>query len=114
VLDALPFGCTTLVLSDHGGSGHSHGRDAPEDTTVPWILAGPTIRSDHPISASVSVLDTAPTLARVLGIEPAALWEGRCIDEVFEVETDKRLVEAVQGETIHTRPPGPRGPTKCE
>jgi predicted AlkP superfamily pyrophosphatase or phosphodiesterase len=31
---------TTLVLSDHGGHGRSHGTEMDEDMTIPWIMHG--------------------------------------------------------------------------
>ena len=82
-LQALPDDATILVQSDHGGHGRSHGTDAPEDMTIPWIIAGPGIRQNHPIAVPVSLLDTAPTLAKVLNIAPAAQWEGSCVEEIF-------------------------------
>ena len=33
---------------------------------------------------AVSLLDTAPTVARVLDITPHPDWEGRCVKEVFD------------------------------
>jgi arylsulfatase A-like enzyme len=83
VLDILPQGSTVLVTSDHGGHGLAHGTSAPEDMTIPWIVAGPGIRAGLDITASVSLLDTAPTLARVMQIAPHSEWEGRCVEEVF-------------------------------
>jgi len=32
-----------------------------------------------------SLLDTAPTLAHLLGIAPHAQWEGRCVEEILEL-----------------------------
>jgi arylsulfatase A-like enzyme len=52
--------------------------------TIPWLVAGPGIRAGYAISAPVSLLDTAPTLARLLGIAPHHEWEGRCVEEMFE------------------------------
>ena len=83
VLDALPADSTVLVQSDHGGHDRSHGTDSAEDMTIPWLIAGPTIRSNHEIEAEVSLLDTAPTLARLLDVAPDAAWEGRCVEEIF-------------------------------
>jgi predicted AlkP superfamily pyrophosphatase or phosphodiesterase len=84
VLDALPADATVLLQSDHGGHDRVHGTDAIEDMTIPWIIAGPGIRQGYTISSVVSLMDTAPTLARVLGLNPHPDWEGACIDEVFE------------------------------
>ena len=56
----------------------------PEDMTIPWLVAGPGLRQGYEIKTAVSLLDTAPTLARLLGIKPHPQWEGRCIEEIFE------------------------------
>jgi len=73
-----------LIQSDHGGHDRTHGNDIPEDMTIPWAIAGPNIRRNYEIASPVSLLDTAPTLARALGIEPHSQWEGRWVEEVFE------------------------------
>jgi predicted AlkP superfamily pyrophosphatase or phosphodiesterase len=83
LLNALPADVTVLFQSDHGGHDRNHGTPAAEDMAIPWIIAGSGIRQDHAIAAPVSLLDTAPTLARVLGIAPHDEWEGRCLEEVF-------------------------------
>lgn len=84
LLDGLPTKATVLVQSDHGGHGRTHGTNEPADMTIPWIIAGPGIRSGYEITTPVSLLDTAPTLSRVLGIAPHPKWEGRCVEEVLE------------------------------
>jgi predicted AlkP superfamily pyrophosphatase or phosphodiesterase len=83
VLDALPAEATVLLQSDHGGHERSHGTDLPEDLTIPWMVAGPSIRVGHTIAVPVSLLDTAPTLARLIGIAPHYEWEGRPVEEIF-------------------------------
>jgi len=83
LLAALPEEYTVLVQADHGGHDRSHGTEMEEDMTIPWIIAGPGIRQGHTIAGPVSLLDTAPTLARVLGIPVHEDWEGRCVDEAF-------------------------------
>jgi predicted AlkP superfamily pyrophosphatase or phosphodiesterase len=83
VLNALPSDAHIVLQADHGGHERDHGTDSPEDMTIPWLAAGPTIRQNHVIEAPVSLLDTAPTLARMLGIAPHAQWEGRVVDEAF-------------------------------
>lgn len=92
VLRTLSHDVTVLLTSDHGGHDHAHGTDAAEDMTVPWIIRGPGIRRGYRIKAPVSVLDIAPTLARLLGIRPHPDWEGRCVDEVFEREQEVSMV----------------------
>jgi predicted AlkP superfamily pyrophosphatase or phosphodiesterase len=72
-----------LVQADHGGHARNHGTEAPEDMTIPWIVAGPAVRAGQELQSEVSLLDTAPTLARLLGLTAHDHWEGRCIEEVF-------------------------------
>jgi predicted AlkP superfamily pyrophosphatase or phosphodiesterase len=84
VLNVLSKDVTVLILSDHGGHERIHGTDGPQDMIIPWIIAGPGLRQDYAIQRSVSLIDTAPTVARVLGVVPHAEWEGRCVEEAFE------------------------------
>ena len=83
VLDGLPADTIVIVHSDHGGHERTHGTDAPEDMTIPWMIAGPGIKQNHEIEGPVSILDTAPTIAAALGVSPPEQWEGSVIDEVF-------------------------------
>ncbi len=82
-LEALPDDATVLIQSDHGGHERTHGTASAEDMTIPWLVVGPHIRQGYQLESDVSLLDTAPTLARLLGITPHPQWEGRCVDEVF-------------------------------
>jgi predicted AlkP superfamily pyrophosphatase or phosphodiesterase len=72
-----------LLLSDHGGHEWTHGTDEPEDMTIPWVLAGPGVRSGETIDAPVSLLDTAPTIAHLLGLPAPDEWEGRVVHEAL-------------------------------
>jgi predicted AlkP superfamily pyrophosphatase or phosphodiesterase len=83
VLAVLPQEYTVLVQADHGGHDRDHGADVPEDMTIPWLVAGPGIKAGYEITSPVSLLDTAPTLARAIGIPPHPQWEGRAVDEIF-------------------------------
>lgn len=84
ILAAIQDDTSVLIHSDHGGHDRTHGTDIPEDMTIPWVIAGPDIRRGYEITSSVSLLDSAPTLARLLGITPHPQWEGRCVEEIFE------------------------------
>lgn len=84
LLKALPEHSSILVHSDHGGHERTHGTPSPEDMTIPWIVAGPGIRQGYVIKSPVSLLDTAPTLARLLSLKPHPEWEGSCVEEIFE------------------------------
>ncbi len=83
LLAVLPPEYTILLQSDHGGHDRDHGTDCPEDLTIPWIIAGPTIRQGYTIQSEVSLLDTTPTLAHILGLVAHRDWEGKIITEVF-------------------------------
>ena len=83
LLTELPESIHLLAQADHGGHERSHGTEMSEDMTVPWIIAGPQIRQNYQIQQAVSLLDTAPTLARLLNLSCPKEWEGSCVDEVF-------------------------------
>jgi predicted AlkP superfamily pyrophosphatase or phosphodiesterase len=68
VLLAMPTGTTVILTSDHGGSGLGHGTTALEHVTIPWVIAGPGIRQGLTLTAPVTTVDTAATVARVLRI----------------------------------------------
>lgn len=83
VLSACGSTGTVIVHSDHGGHDHEHGADLPEDMTIPWLAGGPGIRRKYLIERPLSLLDTAPTIARLLHIPQPAEWQGRAVDEIF-------------------------------
>jgi predicted AlkP superfamily pyrophosphatase or phosphodiesterase len=78
-------GTACLLVSDHGGHEHRHGEDVPEDMTIPWALAGPGIRRGCRLEGPVRIIDTAPTIARLLDLPIPAAWQGRPILEAWEV-----------------------------
>jgi predicted AlkP superfamily pyrophosphatase or phosphodiesterase len=81
---SLPLEYAVIVQSDHGGHDRDHGTDRDEDMLIPWIAAGPGIKKGYTIQSQVSLLDTAPTLARIMGIQAHHDWEGRSADEIFQ------------------------------
>lgn len=83
VLEAIPDDYTVVIQADHGGHARSHGTDCPEDMTIPWLAAGPPVKRGHKISSPVSLLDTAPTIASLLGLTAPPLWEGKIVEEIF-------------------------------
>jgi predicted AlkP superfamily pyrophosphatase or phosphodiesterase len=87
LLAELPPDTHVLLQADHGGHERTHGTTAPEDMTIPWILAGPDIKPGYTLEQPVSLLDTAPTLARLLGLSPHPHWEGRSVEEAFKEKT---------------------------
>lgn len=75
-----------LVTSDHGGTSTKHGGDSPEETTIPWIVAGPSIRSGYSVEDSVRTFDTAATVAYLLGATPPDCWVGRPVVSILTPE----------------------------
>jgi phosphopentomutase len=84
LLSSLPSEYSAIAHSDHGGHDRDHGTDRDEDMFIPWIAAGPNIKKGYTIQSQISLLDTAPTIATILGIQPHHEWEGRSADEIFQ------------------------------
>ncbi|KIQ53842.1 hypothetical protein SY28_11760 [Meiothermus taiwanensis] len=78
VLAGLPPETVLLVMSDHGGHQRMHGTERPEDMTVPFIAWGPGVAQAH-LTAPVSLLELAPTVAALLEVAPEPAWEGRAL-----------------------------------
>lgn len=83
VLESLPADAHIVLQADHGGHDRGHGTDMPEDMTIPWLVAGPDIKAGYEIQGAVSLIDTAPTLARLLGLPLHPQWEGKPVDEAW-------------------------------
>lgn len=69
---------TIIITSDHGGHDRTHGTDSPEDMTIPMFFMGEDFKAGKELS-DVSILDIAPTIADVLGIEIPYEWEGKSL-----------------------------------
>ena len=84
VLAALPEDAHIVLQADHGGHDRTHGTEMPEDMTIPWLVAGPDIKAGYQIQGPVSLLDTAPTLARLMNLPLHPQWEGKPVDEAWQ------------------------------
>ena len=67
---------TVIVTADHGGHGRGHGSDAPEDMTIPMFFLGKEFEAGKALP-NVSILDLAPTIAKIMGVPAAPQWEGK-------------------------------------
>jgi poly-gamma-glutamate capsule biosynthesis protein CapA/YwtB (metallophosphatase superfamily) len=94
LLAALPPDTVVIVTADHGGLGLVHGRDIPEDRTIPWIIAGPDVRENYELQQPVVTMDTAATAAHVLGLSLPDDVEGRPVLEAFTVTSGQPHVGA--------------------
>lgn len=95
---------TCLLTSDHGGHDHIHDGTEPGDFTIPWMIMGPSVRKNHTIESPVSILDTAPTLARIMGLPTLDFWEGEVKEEIFSNQKWLNLGEFKQIEMEQTFP----------
>jgi predicted AlkP superfamily pyrophosphatase or phosphodiesterase len=77
VLESLPKNTTILVTSDHGGHDQTHGTPSPEDMTIPLIaqIEGLTGK----LQDGISIMDIAPTIAKVMGLKAPKEWIGKSI-----------------------------------
>jgi len=69
---------TVIVTADHGGHDRMHGTDLPEDMTIPMFYMGPDFPKGVRFEGG-SILDIAPTIAKIMEIEPADEWEGTSV-----------------------------------
>lgn len=83
VLDTALPNATVIIHADHGGHDRNHGTDTPEDMTIPWMIGGAGVRRGLAIQQPVSLLDTAPTVAHLLGLTPPAAWEGAVVADAL-------------------------------
>ncbi|MBQ8208190.1 MAG: hypothetical protein IJZ89_05600, partial [Clostridia bacterium] len=56
----------------------THGTEMPEDMTIPFFFYGPEFTPGE-IKDSVSLLEIAPTIAKILDVSPDRDWEGHSI-----------------------------------
>lgn len=83
VIAALNGRHAIVLHSDHGGHDRQHGTSQREDLLIPWIASGAQVKRGYSIERDVSLLDTAPTIARLLDLSAPPRWEGLCLDEIF-------------------------------
>lgn len=67
-----------IITADHGGHDRCHGTDAPEDMTIPMFFLGTSFESGQDLG-EISILDIAPTVAKIIGIQPVQGWEGKSV-----------------------------------
>jgi arylsulfatase A-like enzyme len=76
-------GYTVLVTADHGGHDRDHGSDDPRDVAIPWIAWGRGVMPGPLTAIDVQTMDTASTIAWLLGLEEPANWAGVPIADAF-------------------------------
>ena len=66
---------TYIITADHGGHDRTHGSEMPEDMIIPVMLCGKDFEACKEIQG-IKLIDIAPTVTTLLGVEPDEEWEG--------------------------------------
>jgi len=75
---------TVIVTADHGGHGHTHGTNHPEDRTIPWIAWGENVQGGQELLPGIRTMDTAATVLWLLGLRVPQDWAGRPVMAAFQ------------------------------
>ena len=67
---------TVIVTADHGGHGNDHGSADPRDVLIPWVTWGRAVKPGHLQSTGIRTMDTAATVAWLLGLDKPENWVG--------------------------------------
>lgn len=78
IMNELGDEYTYIITSDHGGHDRTHGSEMPEDMIIPMFFCGESFEQEKEID-KLSILDIAPTIARLIGAEPDEDWEGQSL-----------------------------------
>lgn len=77
VIDTFGDEYTYIITADHGGHEHDHGSTMPEDINIPILFIGEDFEKNKSIEASI--IDIAPTIADLLGVEKQNCWDGKSV-----------------------------------
>jgi len=72
-----------IVTADHGGHRKTHGGKSPDDMTIPWIALGRDVKIHFPITAPVSICDTAATALWLLNVPVPEWFDGTPVTSAF-------------------------------
>ena len=78
VVDSLGDDYTVIITADHGGHDRTHGTTLPEDMTIPVIIYGKDFAPGETFEGA-NIKDIAPTITKLLGVEPDEEWEGKSL-----------------------------------
>ena len=78
IIEAFGNEYSVIIMADHGGHDRSHGTQMKEDMTIPLFFYGKEFTAGE-IKEPLSLLNIAPTITKIIGIEPAPEWEGTSV-----------------------------------
>lgn len=76
MIDAFGDEYSVIIMADHGGHDRAHGSDMPEDMIIPLFFYGKDFPKGKVIKEQLSLLNIAPTIAKLLGVTTEPEWEG--------------------------------------
>ena len=76
IIDTFGEEYSVIIMADHGGHDRSHGSTCAEDMTIPLFFYGTEFSAGQEIEKEISLLEIAPTIAKIMGITPDSEWEG--------------------------------------
>ena len=79
VMDALPAETTYFAMADHGGHAQTHGTNLDEDMVIPLLIQGPDIPVGEELGLGASIVDVAPTLLKIFGLNQPKEWVGKAL-----------------------------------
>ncbi|ETW00226.1 hypothetical protein H310_07617 [Aphanomyces invadans] len=87
-----------VVVSDHGRNedGTHHGGKAKSNFETQWVVYGQDIiEGSRELKSAISIEDTAPTIAHLLGFVTPTEWHGRVVHEVL-LQANESLYSAAK------------------
>ena len=76
-----------ILTSDHGVDKNlmAHGHDKNDgNLLVPLFMMGPDFKKNKKLESNISTVDLAPTIAKILDVQPSKFWKGTAIDEALK------------------------------
>jgi arylsulfatase A-like enzyme len=70
---------SVIIMADHGGHDRAHGSTMPEDMVIPLFFYGKDFPQGKVIEEDISLLEIAPTIAKLLGVSAEPEWEGKAM-----------------------------------
>ncbi|MDD3766598.1 MAG: alkaline phosphatase family protein [Eubacteriales bacterium] len=79
ICSAIPKEYTIIVTADHGGHDFMHGTELASDMTIPIIIKSPVPLQKSKKMEDANIIDIAPTIAKLMGVEPDGDWRGQSL-----------------------------------
>ena len=76
IVNTLSDDYTVLITADHGGHDRTHGTDMPQDMIIPLFALGADFAPGANLGR-VNIMDIAPTVVKLMGVEADGDWDGK-------------------------------------